>query len=138
MAEETAKKASAGPSKDEEKLAAFLKSDRVPSNDIEVTVKFDPVVKKDKYLHETCVIHFTRNIDAYDRYMSSVGIKAAKGVNVLIRAAGEQFILDTVVPNQRELIAGFLTAYPGEAIVIAGEICGAYTVPGGMEEVKNG
>ena len=137
MTEETAG-ASAGPSKDEKKLAAFLKSDRVPSNEVEVTLKYDPTEKDGVKKYKTCVILFARNVDAYDRYMSSVGIKAAKGVNVLIAAAGRQFILDTVIPNHRELIDGFLTAYPGEAIVIAGEICGAYTVPGGMEEVKNG
>lgn len=138
MAEENVNETGTGLSKQDKELAAFLKSDRVPSNNIELTVKYDPVDKDGKLKYKTYTFRFTRIVIAYDRYMSDTFVKAVRGSNPLVITSSRQFVLDTVDPSQKEFMEGFLDAYPSEAASMASRLCEAYEIPGGAEEIKNG
>jgi dsDNA-binding SOS-regulon protein len=79
---------------------------------------------------EETEFHFKRSMEAYDRYLSTLIIEKK------LLTAATVFLMDMVVPEEREALAVFLSAYPNEAMKIVSQISRVFSGSVGTE-IKN-
>jgi hypothetical protein len=84
-----------------------------PSEFITVTVVLDDENETE--------FNFTRSMDAYDRYLTTLIIDKK------LLTAASVFLMDTVIPEEREVLAHYLSAYPNEAMKIVSHIADVYS-----------